>query len=99
MGTLTAPDIARLRESAGRAADVLVENAVVADGQATWLSITLHSSGGGAGVVYRTGDATLYDGTAGIAMATWSVATPSDEGISPKSHSEPRAMLPRHEPD
>lgn len=73
MGTLTATD-ARLRESAGRAADVLLENAITAGGRSTWLGVALDAFRDGADVVYRTGDATFYDGTAGIAMAGWKVA-------------------------
>jgi lantibiotic biosynthesis protein len=74
MGTLTAIDATRLRASAGRAADVLVETAIAAGGTSTWLGVAPDSLREGGRVVYGTGDATLYDGTAGIAMAAWSVA-------------------------
>jgi lantibiotic modifying enzyme len=74
MGTLTAIDTTRLRESAGRAADVLVETAITAGDRATWLGVAPDSIGESGSVVYRTGDVTLYDGTAGIALAAWSVA-------------------------
>jgi lantibiotic biosynthesis protein len=74
MGTLTATDTARLRAAADRAADVLVANAITADGRSTWLAATVDWVDDGLGVVHRTGDASLYDGTAGIAIAGWSVA-------------------------
>jgi lantibiotic modifying enzyme len=74
VGTLTATDTARLREGASRAADVLVDNALTAGGRSTWLGATMDYVGDGVGVVHRTGDAALYDGTAGIAMASWQVA-------------------------
>jgi class II lanthipeptide synthase len=72
VGELT--DAARLRESAGRAADVLVESAITVGGRSTWLGATMDWVGEGISVVHRTGEATLYDGTAGIAMASWPVA-------------------------
>lgn len=72
MGALTATESAWLADAAGRVADVLVENAIIVGGRATWLAANVTSDG--AGVVHRTGDATLYDGTAGIAMASWPVA-------------------------
>jgi lantibiotic modifying enzyme len=74
MGTLTAIDTTRLRASAGRAADVLVETAISSGGMSTWLGLAPHSLLEGDCAVYGTGDPTLYDGTAGIAMAGWSVA-------------------------
>lgn len=75
MGTLTAAiDVTRLRESAARAADVLVETAIVAGATSTWLGVVPEPVGERGNVIYRTGDATLYDGTAGIAMAAWTVA-------------------------
>jgi lantibiotic modifying enzyme len=74
MGTLTAVDARRLREGAGRAADLLVETAIATGEASTWLGVAPGSLPDSGNVVYGTGDATLYDGTAGIAMAAWSVA-------------------------
>jgi lantibiotic biosynthesis protein len=74
MGTLTAIDTTRLRESADRAADVLVETAIEVGERSTWLGVAPDSIRECGNVFYRTGDVTLYDGTAGIAMAAWSVA-------------------------
>jgi lantibiotic modifying enzyme len=74
VGTLTAVDVDRLRDAAGRAADVLVANAITAGGRATWLGATVDWVDGDVGVVHRTGDATLYDGSAGVALAAWAVA-------------------------
>lgn len=72
--TATETATARLREGAGRAADVLVENAISAGGCSTWFGVTVDWVGHEMSVVQRTGDAALYDGTAGIAMASWQVA-------------------------
>jgi lantibiotic modifying enzyme len=74
MGTLTVIDTTRLRNAADSAADVLVANAITDDGRACWLGATVDWVGDGLGVLHRTGDPTLYDGTAGIAIASWSVA-------------------------
>jgi lantibiotic biosynthesis protein len=71
---VTSVDPARLRDAASRAADGLVGNAIRADGQATWLGATVAWDGGTAEVVSRTGEATVYDGSAGIALAAWAVA-------------------------
>ena len=72
MGTVIAPqDLAR--RQAGRIADALVESAIVVDGQATWIGPTLRVDGEAFVVEERTGEATLYDGSAGIALASWGV--------------------------
>src|SRR5262245_3568344 len=76
--TLTSSDATRIRDCASRAADTLVETAITVRGKSTWLAAVPGSIGEGAGVVYRTGDPTLYDGSAGIALAAWSSATALD---------------------
>jgi lantibiotic modifying enzyme len=62
MGALTA--------AADRAADALLERAIGDGERVTWLGATM----GLDGAVQRTGDPTLYDGSAGIALAAWAVA-------------------------
>jgi hypothetical protein len=74
VGTLSAPDTSRLRECAGRVADLLLERAITAGGRSTWLGVALDSLRDGADIVYRTGDPTLYDGTAGISLSRWTAA-------------------------
>jgi len=69
MGALSATDTAPLLAAAGRAADALVARAIGAGGRTTWLGAVLGAPG-----EYRTGDPTLYDGSAGIALAAWPVA-------------------------
>jgi lantibiotic modifying enzyme len=76
VATLTGADTQRLRAAAERAADLLVANAIVSGGRATWLGATMEWTGAGVETVNRTGDPALYDGSAGIAMAAWSVAAP-----------------------
>lgn len=74
MGTLTAVDTGRLGDAAGRAADVLVANAISHRGRSTWLGATVDWIGDEVGVVHRTGEPTLYDGSAGVAIGAWAVA-------------------------
>ncbi|HWI70871.1 MAG TPA: lanthionine synthetase LanC family protein, partial [Baekduia sp.] len=78
MGTLTLTDTTRLRRAAGRGADILVANAITADDQTTWLAATIERVGDGHQTIHRTGDPTLYDGSAGIALACWSAAATLD---------------------
>jgi lantibiotic biosynthesis protein len=49
-------------------ADVLVDHAIGSDDRATWLAPTLEPAAGAYHVVERSGDPTLYDGSAGIAL-------------------------------
>src|SRR3954447_12895775 len=74
VGALTPTDPARLRAGAARAADLLVENAITVGGRSTWLGATVDSAKDGVAVVQRSGDAPLYEGSAGIAMASSAVA-------------------------
>src|SRR5689334_19592335 len=62
MGTLT--------DAANLAADALVERAIGDGERMTWLGATMEADG----TALRTGDPTLYDGSAGIALAAWAVA-------------------------
>ncbi len=63
-----------LRDSANQIADILLETSI-SDGRcATWLGPTIRSASGEDQAIQRTGDATLYDGSAGIALACSSVA-------------------------
>ena len=75
MTEATAPGATRLLDAAARAADALVAGAIVRSARATWLAPTLEPVAGGRyRVVERTGDPTLYDGAAGIALACSAVA-------------------------
>lgn len=71
---VNAIDTTPLRACAGRAADVLVETAMVVGGTSTWLGVAAGSTDESDNAIYSTGQVTLYDGSAGIAMAAWSVA-------------------------
>lgn len=71
---MNAIDATPLRACAGRAADVLVETAMVVGGTSTWLGVVAGGADEGDNAIYSTGQVTLYDGSAGIAMAAWSVA-------------------------
>lgn len=73
MGTLTGADPAALRAAVDGAADLVVETAITANGRSTWLVAGAGPADGGD--VQRSADASLYDGTAGIALAGWAVAT------------------------
>ena len=66
---------ARLTAAAHAAADLLLATAIRRDGRATWLGATVDWVDGAPGVVRRTGDATLYDGSAGVALAARAAAT------------------------
>ncbi|MBB6474642.1 lanthionine synthetase LanC family protein [Sphaerisporangium rubeum] len=65
MGELTGIGPGELLEQAERVAGVIAATAITADGQATWLSASAEPG------VARTGDVTLYEGSAGVA---WSLA-------------------------
>lgn len=64
MGTVTTTDLDAL---ASNISDALLASAISAGGRTTWLVPSVRD--GGSGVVGVTGDPTLYDGGAGIALA------------------------------
>lgn len=66
------------RRPAERIPDALIESAIVVDGLATWIGPVLEWCDKGLAPVHRTGEATLYDGSAGIAMASWIVGVARD---------------------
>jgi lantibiotic modifying enzyme len=71
VGTLTPPTATK--DAAAAIGDVLVDTAIVSGGEATWLTPTPVPNGDAVNVVDRTGDPTLYDGSAGVALACASV--------------------------
>lgn len=76
MGALTRPDAgATARTAAQRAADALLESAVVVRDEATWLAPTPSGPDLAGEPVERSGEAALYDGSAGIALACLAVGT------------------------
>lgn len=79
MGTLTSVGTGRLLDAGRRAAGVLVDNAIAAGGRATWLGASVAVVDGAPVVVERTGDPSLYDGSAGVALAGWWAAGVLDD--------------------
>src|SRR6185312_13048298 len=71
---MNAIDATPLRACAGRAADVLVETAMVVGGTSTWLGVVAGRADEGDNAIYSTGQVTLYDGSAGIVLALLRVA-------------------------
>jgi lantibiotic modifying enzyme len=74
MGDLTEEEVAALRSAANAAADLIIETAITAGGRSTWLAPTVEWADGTAVVAHRTGDPSMYEGSAGIALACSSVA-------------------------
>jgi lantibiotic biosynthesis protein len=66
-------DTQLLRAVVNEVADALITGAIGDSRRSTWL--TAHLDGGRG---YSTGDPNLYDGSAGIALATWAAATALD---------------------
>lgn len=64
---------ARLVSVANRIGDALMATAISDGARATWLGPAVESADPQAAAVQRTGDVTLYDGSAGIAIACSSV--------------------------
>lgn len=76
MGTVTGRRAgATARQMAERAADALLESAIVVGDRAAWLGPTLSGTNATEEPVDRAGEATLYDGSAGIALACLAVGT------------------------
>jgi lantibiotic biosynthesis protein len=67
MGSVTSNETAA-RAVANRIADALLDSAIAAGDRVGWLGPTIEVIHGEARGVQRTGDATLYDGSAGIAL-------------------------------
>jgi hypothetical protein len=79
MGDLTAEEVAEeevaaLRSAANAAADVIVETAITAGGRSTWLGATVGWADGTPVVAHRTGDPSLYEGSAGIGIKRFDAA-------------------------